>query len=96
MLMKRLPVAEEKSRVLERLVLEPGYVVVTAHRVESVDDLGRLSGIAHLIVGLAGVRQGRVPCAPEDEEAPNGDGPVEGAGAERLRQHGAARLPGLP
>jgi hypothetical protein len=61
MFMKRLPVAEEKSRVLERLVLEPGCVVVTAHRVESVDDLGRLSRIAHLVAGLAGALGSRSP-----------------------------------
>jgi UDP-N-acetylglucosamine 2-epimerase (non-hydrolysing) len=49
-----LPVAEERSRVLERLGLEPGYVVVTVHRVENVNDPGRLSRVVRLIAGLAG------------------------------------------
>jgi UDP-N-acetylglucosamine 2-epimerase len=53
-LRKWLPVAEERSRVLERLGLEPGYVVVTVHRAENVDDLGRLSRVVRLVAGLAG------------------------------------------
>jgi UDP-N-acetylglucosamine 2-epimerase (non-hydrolysing) len=48
-----LPVAEERSRVLERLGLEPGYAVVTVHRAENVDDPSRLSGVARLVAGLA-------------------------------------------
>ena len=53
-LRKWLPVAEERSRVLERLGLEPGYVVVTVHRAENVDDPGRLSRVVRLVAGLAG------------------------------------------
>jgi len=49
-----LPVAEERSRVLERLGLEAGYVVVTLHRAENVDNPGRLSRVVRLIAGLAG------------------------------------------
>jgi UDP-N-acetylglucosamine 2-epimerase (non-hydrolysing) len=59
-----LPVAEERSRVLERLGLEPGYVVVTVHRAENVDDPGRLSKIAHLVASLAGRARVAFPAHP--------------------------------
>jgi len=52
-LKKWLPIAEEKSSVLDRLGLDPGYVVVTIHRVENTDDPARLSKIVGLLVGLA-------------------------------------------
>jgi UDP-N-acetylglucosamine 2-epimerase (non-hydrolysing) len=48
-----LPIAEERSRILERLGLDPGYVVVTLHRAENTDDPARLSKIVGLLVGLA-------------------------------------------
>jgi UDP-N-acetylglucosamine 2-epimerase (non-hydrolysing) len=48
-----LPIAEEKSSVLERLGLDPGYVVVTVHRADNADDPARLSKIVGLLVGLA-------------------------------------------
>jgi UDP-N-acetylglucosamine 2-epimerase len=48
-----LPIAEERSRVLDRLGLDPGYVVVTVHRAENTDDPARLSKIVGLLVGLA-------------------------------------------
>jgi UDP-N-acetylglucosamine 2-epimerase (non-hydrolysing) len=53
-LRKWLPVAEERSRVLEQLSLEPGYVVVTVHRTENVDDPGKLSKVVRLVAGIAG------------------------------------------
>jgi UDP-N-acetylglucosamine 2-epimerase len=80
--MKRLSVTEETSRLLERLGLEPGYVVVTVHRVESVDDLGRLSRIAHLVAGLAGRARVAFPAHPRTRKRLNGDGPVEGAAVQ--------------
>jgi UDP-N-acetylglucosamine 2-epimerase len=43
-----LPVAEERSRVLERLGLEAGYVVVTVQGVENMDDTCRLSRAVRL------------------------------------------------
>jgi len=52
-LKKWLPMAEEKSRVLERLGLKPGYTVVTVHRAENVDNPLRLSRIARLVTRLA-------------------------------------------
>ena len=53
-LRKWLPVAEERSRVLERHGLEPGYAAVTVHRAENVDDPGRSSKVVRLVAGLAG------------------------------------------
>ena len=38
---------------MERLGLDPGYVVVTVHRAENTDDPARLSKIVGLLVGLA-------------------------------------------
>jgi len=48
-----LPIAEERSRVLERLGLDTGYIVVTVHRAENTDDPTRLSKIIRLLNGLA-------------------------------------------
>jgi len=48
-----LPIAEERSRILERLGLDSGYVVVTVHRAENTDNPARLSKIVDLLVGLA-------------------------------------------
>jgi UDP-N-acetylglucosamine 2-epimerase len=53
-LRKWLPVAEERSRVLERHGLEPGYAMVTVHRAENVDGPGRSSRVVRLVAGLAG------------------------------------------
>ncbi|MCC6019310.1 MAG: hypothetical protein LM601_09785 [Candidatus Verstraetearchaeota archaeon] len=53
--MKRwVPVAEERSRVLERLGLSGArYAVVTLHRVENVDNVERLRELLFLVRGLA-------------------------------------------
>src|SRR5688572_16831675 len=45
-----LPVAEERSRALEELALEPGgFVLVTAHRAGNVDDPERLRSLVVLL-----------------------------------------------
>jgi len=49
-----VPVAEERSRVLERLGLSGArYAVVTLHRVENVDNVERLRELLFLVRGLA-------------------------------------------
>lgn len=46
-------IAEERSRVLQELGLEPGsYLVVTAHRAGNVDDPGRLGRLVALLEAL--------------------------------------------
>jgi UDP-N-acetylglucosamine 2-epimerase (non-hydrolysing)/UDP-GlcNAc3NAcA epimerase len=46
-------IAEERSRVLDELGLEPGgYLVVTAHRAGNVDDPERLERLADLLAAL--------------------------------------------
>jgi UDP-N-acetylglucosamine 2-epimerase (non-hydrolysing)/UDP-GlcNAc3NAcA epimerase len=46
-------IAEERSRILEALGLEPGgYLVVTAHRAGNVDDPARLEALVDLLEAL--------------------------------------------
>ena len=46
-------IAEERSRILDELGLEPGsYLVVTAHRAGNVDDLERLEALVTLLEAL--------------------------------------------
>ena len=48
-------IAEERSRILEELGLEPGdYLVATAHRAGNVDDPARLARLADLLAALPG------------------------------------------
>jgi UDP-N-acetylglucosamine 2-epimerase len=47
------PIAEERSRALEELSLEPGaYLLVTAHRAGNVDDRDRLGRLVELLEAL--------------------------------------------
>ena len=56
-------IAEERSRILEELGVEPGdYLLVTAHRAGNVDDPERLAALVELLESLPGA--GRVPGAP--------------------------------
>jgi len=49
-----LPVAETGSDILDRLGLEPkGYVLVTVHRAENTDNLGRLRRIVSILVDVS-------------------------------------------
>jgi len=49
-----LPVAEARSNILDRLGLEPrGYVLVTVHRVENTDNLGRIKRIVSILVDVS-------------------------------------------
>ena len=49
------PIADRRSRVLERLELEPGgYLLATAHRAGTVDDPERLERLADLLAALPG------------------------------------------
>jgi UDP-N-acetylglucosamine 2-epimerase len=48
-------IAEERSRILDDLDLEPGaYLVVTAHRAGNVDDPDRLEALVELLAALPG------------------------------------------
>jgi UDP-N-acetylglucosamine 2-epimerase (non-hydrolysing)/UDP-GlcNAc3NAcA epimerase len=48
------PIAERRSRILERLGIEPGsYLLATAHRAENVDDPARLAQLVDVLVAAS-------------------------------------------
>jgi UDP-GlcNAc3NAcA epimerase len=63
-------IARSRSRILERLGLEPRtYLLVTVHRAENTDDPGRLAGIWQALTALAGERPVVFPVHPRTRKA---------------------------
>jgi UDP-N-acetylglucosamine 2-epimerase (non-hydrolysing)/UDP-GlcNAc3NAcA epimerase len=63
------PVADERSRILERLGLEPrGFIVATAHRPGNVDDPERLALLIEVLAAAAAIVPVVFPVHPRTRE----------------------------
>jgi UDP-N-acetylglucosamine 2-epimerase (non-hydrolysing)/UDP-GlcNAc3NAcA epimerase len=80
------PVADERSRILERLGLEPrGFIVATAHRPGNVDDPDRLARVIDVLEAAAAIAPVVFPVHPRTRERLQSAGALEALEGRGIR-----------